>query len=54
MREGAEKGVVQPRPVMEKVLAQLEAMSVAKAEDSQYFAPVKPFLTAWRSPIASA
>ena len=43
MREGIAKGVVQPRPVMEKVLPQLEAMIVAKPEDSQFFAPVKMF-----------
>jgi uncharacterized protein (DUF885 family) len=43
MREGMEKGVVQPRPVMEKVLPQLEAMIVARPEDSQFFAPVKAF-----------
>jgi len=43
MREGAAKGVVQPRPVMEKVLAQLEAMVVPQAKDSQYFTPVKQF-----------
>ena len=40
MREGVAKGVVQPRPVMEKVLPQLDAMIVAKAEDSPFFAPV--------------
>ena len=43
MREGIAKGVVQPRPVMEKVLPQLEAMIVAKPEDSQFFAPVTMF-----------
>lgn len=43
MREGMAKGVVQPRPVMEKVLPQLEAMIVAKPEDSQFFAPVTMF-----------
>jgi uncharacterized protein (DUF885 family) len=43
MREGAAKGVVQPRPVMEKVLVQLEAMVVPQAKDSQYFTPVKQF-----------
>lgn len=43
MREGMAKGVVQPRPVMEKVLPQLEAMIVARPEDSQFFAPVKMF-----------
>ena len=43
MREGIAKGVVQPRPVMEKVLPQLEAMIVARPEDSQFYAPVKAF-----------
>jgi uncharacterized protein (DUF885 family) len=43
MREGIAKGVVQPRPVMEKVLPQLEAMIVARPEDSQFFAPVTMF-----------
>ncbi len=43
MREGAAKGVVQPRPVMEKVLAQLDAMVVPQAKDSQYFTPVTQF-----------
>jgi uncharacterized protein (DUF885 family) len=41
MREGAVKGVVQPRPVMEKVLPQLEAMIVAQPQDSVFYAPVK-------------
>ena len=43
MREGMAKGVVQPRPVMEKVLPQVEAMIVAKPEDSTFFAPVQKF-----------
>jgi len=43
MREGAAKGVVQPRPVMEKVLVQLDAMVVPQASDSLYFTPVKQF-----------
>jgi uncharacterized protein (DUF885 family) len=43
MREGMARGVVQPRPVMEKVLPQLESMIVARPEDSQYFAPVRHF-----------
>jgi uncharacterized protein (DUF885 family) len=41
MREGMKTGVVQPRPVMEKVLLQLEAMTVPRAQDSQYFAPIR-------------
>jgi uncharacterized protein (DUF885 family) len=43
MREGAAIGVVQPRAVMEKVLGQLDAMVVARAEDSQYYAPIRSF-----------
>jgi uncharacterized protein (DUF885 family) len=43
MREGAERGVVQPRPVMEKVLVQLETMVVERPEDSLFFAPVRAF-----------
>ena len=43
LREGASKGVVQPRAVMEKVLPQLDAMIVAKPQDSQYYAPVMNF-----------
>jgi uncharacterized protein (DUF885 family) len=43
MRVGVEKGAVQPRAVMEKVLPQLDAMIVPRAEDSQYFAPLKRF-----------
>ena len=43
MREGVAKGVVQPRPVMEKVLSQLDALIVAKAEDSPFYGPVAKF-----------
>jgi uncharacterized protein (DUF885 family) len=43
MREGIARGVTQPRPVMEKVLPQLDAMIVARPEDSDYFAPVRSF-----------
>jgi len=43
MREGVAKGVVQPRPVMEKVLPQLEAMIVEKPEDSLFYAVVQKF-----------
>ena len=43
MREGVAKGVVQPRPIIEKVLPQLDGMIVAKAEDSPFFAPVSRF-----------
>jgi uncharacterized protein (DUF885 family) len=43
MRLGMARGVVQPRPVMEKVLPQVEAMIVAAPADSLYFAPVRKF-----------
>ncbi len=43
LRKGMSQGVVQPRPVMEKVLAQLDAMVVPHAPQSQYYAPVKQF-----------
>ena len=43
MRAGVAKGVVQPRPIMEKVLPQLDGMIVEKAEDSPFFAPVSRF-----------
>jgi uncharacterized protein (DUF885 family) len=43
MREGMALGVVQPRPVMEKVLPQVEAQAVAKPEASDYYAPVRSF-----------
>jgi uncharacterized protein (DUF885 family) len=41
MRQGAARGVVQPRPVMQKVLPQLESMVVARAADSKYYEPIK-------------
>jgi uncharacterized protein (DUF885 family) len=43
MREGAAKGVVQPRPVMEKVLSQLDSLIVSKAEQSLFYGPVAKF-----------
>lgn len=43
MREGMARGVVQPRPVMEKVLPQIEAMIVATPEQSLFYAPVRMF-----------
>ena len=43
MREGVARGVVQPRPVMEKVLPQLDAIAVPHAGQSPYFAPVANF-----------
>jgi uncharacterized protein (DUF885 family) len=43
MRIGIARGVVQPRPVMEKVLPQVESFIAARPEDSQYYAPVRKF-----------
>ncbi|HWJ07024.1 MAG TPA: DUF885 domain-containing protein [Steroidobacteraceae bacterium] len=47
MRAGMQRGVVQPRAVMEKVLPQLDAMIVDRAQDSQFYAPVKQFPAAF-------
>lgn len=41
MRAGVAKGVVQPRPLMQKVVPQLDAMVVSRAQDSAYYAPIK-------------
>jgi uncharacterized protein (DUF885 family) len=41
MREGVAKGVVQPRPVMEKVLPQLDAMIVDDPTQSEYYGPIR-------------
>jgi uncharacterized protein (DUF885 family) len=41
MREGMTKGVVQPRPVMEKVLPQLDAMIVDDPTQSEYYGPIR-------------
>jgi uncharacterized protein (DUF885 family) len=43
MREGIAKGVVQPRPVTEKVLSQLGGLIVPKAEDSPFWGPIAKF-----------
>jgi uncharacterized protein (DUF885 family) len=43
MREGIAKGVVQPRPVTEKVLSQLDGLIVPKAEDSPFWGPIAKF-----------
>ena len=43
MREGMERGIVQPRVVMEKVVPQLEAHVVERVEDSLFFGPVSAF-----------
>lgn len=41
MREGMEKGYVQPRVLMQKVIPQLESQLVDKNEDSAFYRPVK-------------
>jgi uncharacterized protein (DUF885 family) len=41
MREGVEKGVVQPRILMEKVLPQMSAQFKDKAEDSMFWKPIE-------------
>src|SRR5688572_2047146 len=41
MREGMQKGVVQPRPVMAKVLPQLDAMIVDDPTKSDYYGPIR-------------
>jgi uncharacterized protein (DUF885 family) len=41
MREGIAKGIVQPRPVMEKVLPQLDAMIVDDPTQSEYYGPIR-------------
>ncbi|MBA4286307.1 MAG: DUF885 domain-containing protein [Xanthomonadaceae bacterium] len=43
LREGAAKGVVQPDVLMTKVLSQLDALAVAKPEDSLFWKPVTAF-----------
>jgi uncharacterized protein (DUF885 family) len=43
MREGAQKGYVQPRILMEKTLPQLAAQVVDKPEESLFWGPVKSF-----------
>jgi uncharacterized protein (DUF885 family) len=43
MREGVAQGVVQPRPVMEKVLKQLDSLIVAKSEVSPFWGPITRF-----------
>jgi len=40
MREGVAQGVVQPRPVMEKVLSQLDTLIVSKAQESPFYGPI--------------
>ncbi|WP_293368042.1 DUF885 family protein [Nevskia sp.] len=43
MREGVAKGVVQPDVLMIKTLSQLDALAVAKPEDSLFWKPVTAF-----------
>ena len=43
MREGVQRGVVQPRVVMERLLPQLDDMLVAKPEDSLFWTPAANF-----------
>lgn len=43
MREGAAKGVVQPDVLMTKTLSQLDALAVARPEDSLFWKPVTNF-----------
>ena len=40
MREGMAQGIVQPSVLMEKVLPQLDAQIVTKAEDSVLWGPI--------------
>jgi uncharacterized protein (DUF885 family) len=40
MRAGAAAGITQPRPVVEKVLPQLDALTVGKPEDSLFYKPL--------------
>jgi uncharacterized protein (DUF885 family) len=41
MREGMKAGVVQPRPLMEKVIPQLDALIKARAEDTLFWGPIR-------------
>ena len=41
MRAGAAAGITQPRPLVEKVLPQLEALSLAQPEDSVFYKPLR-------------
>jgi uncharacterized protein (DUF885 family) len=41
MREGMERGIVQPRVVMERTLPQLETMLVTDTKDSLFYQPIK-------------
>jgi uncharacterized protein (DUF885 family) len=41
MHAGAARGITQPRPLVEKVLPQLEALIVAQPEDSIFYKPLR-------------
>jgi uncharacterized protein (DUF885 family) len=43
MRQGIAKGVVPPKVLMERTLPQLDAIAVAKPEDSVFWGPIKGF-----------
>ena len=43
MRQGLKAGVTQPRPVMEKAQAQLQALAVTDPEKSLFWGPIKNF-----------
>ena len=43
MRRGADKGIVQPRVLMERVVPQLDKLIAAKPEDSVFWRPVANF-----------
>lgn len=43
MREGMQKGVVQPKVLMQKVLPQLDALIKDKPEDTLFWGPIKNF-----------
>ncbi len=43
MRQGMEKGIVQPRVVVERLIPQVAAQVVADPEDSTFFTPVAAF-----------
>lgn len=43
MREGMQRGVVQPKAIMQSALPQFKQLVAAKPEDSIYYSPVKNF-----------
>ena len=43
MRSGVDKGFVQPRVVVERVVAQLDALAVAEPKDSTFWRPIEAF-----------